>query len=390
MKIVVLSSTQSHLEPIRKMIPDDSPARQVVLVKDGAEQLLAIADQEHPDLFILDETCCGIDELATLEQLSLRYPRMAFILVCENTSHDFLISAMRIGVKDVLHPPLDSKALQEAVNRIEQRLKPAASGQHQRAKVIAFIACKGGSGATFLATNLGYILANKDDVKVALLDVNLQFGDAALFVSDQVPANTIADVAENIARLDASLLASSMVQVAPNFGLLAAPEDPEQAAGIRPEHIDTLLNLAIANYDYVILDVGRILNANSVKALDHADLIFPIVQETLPFIRDGKRLTHTLLTLGYPKEKIHLVVNRHQKGVDIQLEDVSSALGMPISNTIPNSYEAVSTSVNQGIPIFKIARHDPVTKALIEMADNLVQAGHAKKSGWLSHIFHPK
>jgi Flp pilus assembly protein, ATPase CpaE len=256
---------------------------------------------------------------------------------------------------------------------------------------MAFIACKGGSGATFLASNLVYILASGQTSKVALLDLNLQFGDASLFISDQIPANTLADVADNIARLDASFLASSMVPVLPNLGVLAAPEDPEHAIEIKPKHIEALLALAKTQYDYVILDIGRALNATTVMALDHTDMIFLVLQETLPFIRDAKRLLHALQALGYGKDKIHLLVNRYEKGGDIQLEDVERTLGMKVFRTIPNSFATVSASVNQGIPIMKIAQRDPVTKCLQEIAYNhgRIPLGPSN-DGWLSHLLHHK
>jgi len=201
----------------------------------------------------------------------------------------------------------------------------------------------------------------------------------------------VSDVSENIARLDASLLASSMVPVLPNYGLLAAPEDPGHASSVRPEHVEVIITMAKANYDYVILDIGRILSATSVQALDKADLIFPVLQETLPFIRDSKRLIRTLQTLGYSREKIRPIVNRHAKGGDIMLADVEAALGMKVFTTIPNSYETVSKSVNQGIAIFKLAKHDPVTKALTEMTQRLFSEGQQqKKSSWLPHLFSSK
>lgn len=387
MKIAILSSKQSQMESIRKILLDSSAARQVHLFNAGLDGLPEIVEHEHPDLVILNGVSTNAADLSMLERLLLAHPNMAVIELCDNTDPDFLINSMRVGVRDVLPLPLDATALLASVMRVEQRLKPGSHATQARGKVIAFIACKGGSGATFLATNLGYVLADKEDVKVALLDLNLQFGDAALFVSDQVPANSITDVTENISRVDASFFAANLVQVLPNYGLLAAPENPENAVGVKPEHIDVIMKVARANFDYVILDIGRMLNAVSVRALDQADLIFPVLQETLPFIRDSKRLVHTLLSLGYAKERIHLLLNRHEKGSDIKLKDVETALDMAVFKTIPNSYEAVSTSVNQGIPIYKVDKHDPVTKALLELSQQLVEKPQAKESGWLSRIF---
>ncbi|UUZ47575.1 AAA family ATPase [Massilia sp. B-10] len=130
--------------------------------------------------------------------------------------------------------------------------------------MLAFVSCKGGSGATFLATNLGYALASLENKKVCLLDLNLQFGDATLFVSEHKPVATLADVCKQIHRIDPSFLAASMVSVTPNFSVLAAPEDPSHSEDVKPEHVDTLLKLARRHYDFILLDIGRTLDAVSV------------------------------------------------------------------------------------------------------------------------------
>lgn len=374
------------MENILHIIQEGAHPHSVLLFEGGKEQLGPVADRELPDLMVMESADDGREAIAALESVSQRHPGMNFIMLCGQVSSESLIQAMRIGVRDVLPAPVSPQALMEAVGRVEQKLVRAEKPKH-KGKVLAFIACKGGSGATFLAANLGYVLAAEHGKRVALIDLNLQFGDASLFISDRVPATTLADVANEILRLDASFLASSLVHVLPNFGVLAAPENPSKAADVLPEHIEVLLRLAVAEYDYVILDVGRNLDAVSVKALDYADLIFPVLQETLPFIRDAKRLISTLQSLGYGSNKTHLIVNRYEKGGEIQLEDVERTLGMKVKVIFPNSYEAVSASVNQGVPILKMAKRDPVSKILLKLGHDLEQGEHAEKSGWLGHLF---
>lgn len=388
MKIVVLSARQTQQEALLNLLPGATLVATEFECDAAMAEFSRAADQYRPEVLIMDCHECKKSMLGTMEQVCMRYPEMAVILLCDNPVSDFIIDAMRSGVREVLSSPLDKQTLLSVISRAEQRLKQTPSVAHKRARIIAFIACKGGSGATFLATNAAYILAAETDSKVALLDLNMQFGDAALFVSDHPPANTLADLADNIGRLDAALLSSSMLEILPNYHLLPAPEDQGRAAGIRPEHVEVLLSLARAHYDYIFLDIGRLLNAATLKALDLADEVYPVLQETLPFIRDSKRLIHTLQALGYSVNKIRPLVNRHEKGGSIVLADVEAALGVKIFGTIPNSYEAVSSSVNQGIPILQIAKNDPVSKALIVLVQHLVGDVVEDKGGWLHRMFH--
>lgn len=387
MKIAAVSKNQQLLEELRRVLILEMGIFEVSITVGSILQAETVADQNRSDILIIEATCDNLAELARLEHISLHHPATAVILLCPVRSPEFLIEAMRVGVREVISLPLSKSTLVDAVARVQQRaavVKPI-----QKGNVLAFIGCKGGSGATFLATNLGYILAAAKGKKVALLDLNLQFGDASLFVSDNVPANTLADIAgSNASRLDAYFLASAMVQVLPNFGVLAAPEDPSRATEVKPEAIEVLLNLAKTHYDFVILDIGRSLNAITVKALDHADLIFTVIQQTLPFIRDANRELHSLQSLGYSKDKVRLIVNRCEEVGDIRLEDVERTLGVKVFKTIPNSYLAVSASVNQGVPMMQISAHDPVTRALQAIAQELVGEESVKRSGWLRNLLH--
>ena len=389
MKITIISHNKPLMEGIRRVLLEENPQRTFYLFEGSLDKVVNIINlisKEQPDVVVLDGSGVDAKDLTALEQVCMQYPNTGFIMLNEAVSQELLISALRIGVKDVLKLPLVNEELLSAVYRVESKSNYAASTK--QGKVIVFTSGKGGSGATFLACNLGYILAaTRSDIKVALLDLNLQFGDAALFLSDRIPPNTLADVASNISRLDGSLLSSSMIQILPNFGILAAPEDAERAVEVKPQHIDTLIKLARHQYDYVILDIGRTLNSASLKALDHADNIFLVLQQTLPFIRDSKRLIRILLSLGYPKAKINLLINRYEKASDIDVREVEATLEMQVYERIPNSYATVSASVNQGVPILKISKHDPVTKSLDDIAEKLTAIPGAKETGWISKLF---
>lgn len=382
MKIAVISPSAKSLETVGGYLREDAAGQPIVLVEGGMSKLRGIAEQQRPDLLIVEGMCREVEELGALEYVSLHFPQIMLVMLCSNHTPEFLINAMRAGVKEVLPAPVTRDGLRAAVARMAAKLgagaQPGPAG-----RVLGFIACKGGSGATFLATNLGYQLAAAGE-NVLLIDFNLQFGDAVLFMHDRKPAHNLADVARNAPRLDASLLSGSLVRVSPNFGILAAPEDPGQAMEVKPEHVDALLNLAVANYGFVIVDVGRILDAVSLRVLDRANRIFPVLQMTLPFLRDANRLLAVFRSLGYPPEKIGLLVNRYDKGGDLTLADVEESLGIADIRTIPNSYAAVAAAVNSGTPIAR-ARSNPVARAIDEFAQSLVP--HAEPAGgWLNRL----
>ena len=121
--------------------------------------------------------------------------------------------------------------------------------------------------------------------RVALIDLNLQFGDALMFVADHRCPSNVAEVAQEIHRLDAALLSAAMLEAAPGFFVLAAPDDPAHSTDVRREHIEAIIRLARQHFDVIVIDVARNLDAVSLQALDLADYIFPVVQLTLPFVR---------------------------------------------------------------------------------------------------------
>ena len=353
LRIAVISPEPMHMARLLALLP---ASMRSTAFHGALGSQVAHAMQHEPDLLLAD-VGDGLlpDALGPLQACA----GVPVVLLSTRYDTDFLLAAMRSGVREVLPLPPDGMLLGAAVERVAGMHRPVAASL---GKVLAFVSCKGGSGATFLAANLAYALAAQGS-RTVLLDFNLQFGDALLFLSDQAPVRTLCDLARARERLDAAFLFASMTEVGP-LSVLAGAEDPAQAADILPEHLESLLALARSRYDHVVVDVGRSLEARSLRALDHADLIYPVLQITLPFIRGGRRLLDVFSGLGYGADRIRLVVNRHEKRGDIGIAEVEQTLGMAVARTIPNHYAGAAASVNQGVPILKLARGSPISRAL--------------------------
>ncbi|MGZ8316393.1 MAG: AAA family ATPase [Telluria sp.] len=373
--LIITRDSELHAEIASQgtaRVPPVNLAASRASVREALDRLMP----DNPGVVIIDASDPDVQEGDLLERLAKHYHSSCFVLLTRDHHQDLLIRAMRAGVREVLQLPLVHRAFHEAMDRVAATVGVT---EMRDGKVLAFISCKGGSGATFISTNFGYALATLADKKVLLIDLHGQFGDAALYVSDQKPAMTLSDVCGQIARIDGAFLDSCLVHVTPGFGILAAADDPTHAIDLKPEHMDTILRVARQHYDYIVLDVARQIDAISLRALDNADAIYPVLQLALPDIRDGRRLLDIFRSLGYPVEQTRLVVNRYEKGGKLRLQDLQNALGADVMHTVPNDYISATDSVNQGVPVLELSRSSAVARSLADLVE-LVTARRAPES----------
>ena len=147
------------------------PPLNLAATRSGIRDALDRAAPDTPALVIIDASDFEPSEADQLERLAKHYPDASFMLLTREHQQDLLIRAMRAGVREVLQLPLIHRAFHEAMDRIA-----ASAGETsvRDGKVLAFISCKGGSGATFISTNFAYALATLADKKVLLIDLDSQ------------------------------------------------------------------------------------------------------------------------------------------------------------------------------------------------------------------------
>ena len=383
MKALVITKNNNIIEKLNALCTAITPPIVLASMRGSLLDAMQHLAVEVPHLVLLDTS--NINEIDMLERFSSQYPQIAFILLSEDQSPEILLHAMRAGVREVLALPLDSQAFNKAIERTKVKMNGVPN---RNCKVISVIACKGGSGATFIATNVGYVLAEQFQKKVLLIDMNPYFGDAALYVTETKPMVTLSGVCAQIERFDASFFQSSLIHVTNNYSVLAASEDPSHAVDIKPEHIDTILQMARRHFDFVILDIGRQIDSVTVRALDNSDAIYPVLQLVMPYMRDGRRLLEIFRSLGYRHNKTKLIVNRYEKGGKLSLSDMLKTLAADIALTIPNQYMPVTDSINQGVPIYKLAPSSSVTKSLLSFAKELVNEDTVTKDkGFFGKVF---
>lgn len=362
-------------------------ASSIRVMEGGLSQVTTLPAADGNTHVLLLDCSSGADvELAALERLQPLYPQLRTILIVEEETSDVLLRGLRAGVREVLKWPLDTTSLSTALERVAQFRGEVSS--NAPGKVVALTSCKGGSGVSFLAANLGYILAAEQQKNVLLIDLDLQFGDAPFMVTNNKPAATLTDVLQDIRRVDESYLRSSVLQVVPNFSVLAGPTDLGDAGRVRPADVEQLLRLVKPLYDIVLIDIGETFGNVANKAMNLADVIFNVTQPNVVHVRSSRRLLNLFSQLGYPEAKIKTLVNRAQGGSkDITTGDVEEALKCNVFASIPQQDAHMMASMNQGVPVSKLYPSSPITRALRELAQKLTDTESGVERGWFSRVF---
>jgi pilus assembly protein CpaE len=343
--------------------------------------LLAVLQKEQPDVVLLDFPMADEQALQQIEATVLKMPGIPVVLVSPDVSMEFMKRAMRAGVRDILPGPANLATVQRAVDYVQETKSITSRYGDGVGNMLAVVPVKGGAGATFLATNLAYALAALNQ-RVLLIDLNLYFGDAAMYITDRRAATSVVDLAKQAQRMDAALLESSVLQVQDKLHVLAAPSLPYELEEVAPDTLDAIFSLARCEYDFVILDAGRHLTPATVRALDRADKIYLVLQLSLPALQNTKRLMTVFQGLGYASDKLQVVVNRFEKNGPIRLEQVELSAKVPVRRTIPASDADVSASVNQGVPLLKLYPKDVVSRALQEWAKELSPVSVKTSKSW--------
>jgi pilus assembly protein CpaE len=383
LKVSAIFPTEQTLKELAESVKSMS-GLQLFAHAGKPDQLSDVLKQDRPDVVVMDfGSGNGEPEMLKIESALLSAPEVHAILVSPDRSVEFLTRAMRGGVRQVLPAPLSLSSLQQALQHVKGH-RLLAPQDRANGQVLAVIGSKGGAGATFLATNLAYALSRQGK-RVAVIDLNMYFGDAGIFLGDTVASSNVAELARQNQRLDAALLESSMSKISERLHILVSPESPETVTEVFPTAIERILELARARYDFVVVDLSPTLDAVAIKALDLANAVYLTLQLNLPFVRAARRMVDIFRELGYSNDKIHIVVNRYEKGGNVSLQDVEKATLLKVEHTVPNSHEPVMASINQGIPLLELAPRDPVAHALQEWAKTLAPGSgeaQAKPAGW--------
>ncbi len=356
----------------------------------STEELLPFLNGE-PVVMILGPSCVVDGALVVAEQVLRDHREIGGILVTEELTTNLLQQALRAGVKDVLAAPVDRSQLTEAIARVTPDLvgksaeplniddTPEDDGE--LAHVITVFSTKGGAGKSVIATNLGVLLAERSDKPVCLVDADLQFGDIAVMLK-LAPQHTIVDAVSSLDRLDASLLQNLLItHESSGLKILAAPLEPAFADQIGAAEMVQIIEVLKRFCSYVIVDTPAYFNDVVLGMIEVSDDVLLVAGMDIPNIKNVKIGLQTLRLLNTPMEKLHLVLNRANSKVKLDVTEVERTLQISADVLIPSDI-VVPQSVNRGVPLVQTAKRSGVSKAIEEMADLFAKEDAKTKRGW--------
>jgi pilus assembly protein CpaE len=357
--LVVLSTGLDNFKEIRRAV---SAEQRVKLLAGGndADQLYDEIVRLKPAAAIIALGPNAAQAVRFIERLNTECPNTTIISAAQDASPDMIIGSLRAGAREFLRIPISADELRTVLDRVADfSNKQMVEAPKKKGRMIAVFSSKGGCGTSFMATNL----AAATNAKTVVVDLNLQAGDLPLFLGLEAKYS-IADMVEKRNRLDETLINSLVTPHSANLSLLAAPREADSADEIEPQHVFEVLNKLREHYDYIVLDPQHTFDSITLAALDQSDEIVLILTLDIPAIRSTQRALEIFDRLGYPRNKVRIVVNRWSKQIDLDLRQVEKFLNEPVIGFVPSDYQTAVNSINLGTPLVQA---EPSSKIAVEI-----------------------
>jgi pilus assembly protein CpaE len=379
--------------------PDDS--RRSALAKAFLEQQVTITGElgSYPNLnhlIKLTESDCDVVvvdldgdadvALDLVENICSRNPTLTVMVYSSSQQAELLVRCMRAGARELLTEPLTAGVLIDAVVRASARRLELDRQKKVTGKVLVFRGAKGGSGATTIASNFAIALKKESGQDVALVDLNLELGDAAVLLGLK-PSYSVSDALKNSSRLDQDFVSTLLAEHDSGLWVLTAPDIYGELPDAPDGTMAKLLYILRERFAYVVVDAGPSLGSAGDVVFEMADLIFLVMQVDIPSLRNARRLiSHLGQQAGAPANglsRIELVLNRYDpRKLEIDEGQITKTLALPPKWKVPNDYAGVRRSIDAGVAL--ASGSSPVAEALHHMARAACgkQLENGKKRRW--------
>lgn len=353
-----------------------------------------VIEQTKPDIALIAIDSEPQRAIKLISETLQKLPTCAVLVTSSSTDGRLILESMRAGAKEFLTEPLRPEELSAALQRVKRHVQGAsAKSQLEGCRIYSVAGATGGVGTTSLAVNLACALAADEAHSVVLLDLDLALGDADVFL-DTIPEYTLADVAQNVERLDLTLLKKSLTKHSSGLHLLPRPMQLDDVRMITQDKLQRVIGLLKTSFTHIVIDISKGYTELDMLALQASDEVLMVTQLDLPCLRNVVRLLMTFDEDDRLRDRVKVVVNRvGQDSGQISLKKARDTIGRDVFWQVPNDYRVMVDVRNNGVPLLQHAPKAAITQSIGQLADALSGktrgeesdgGGESKSRRWLS------
>ncbi len=300
--------------------------------------------EEDPEVVFVGLDADPVAGIETIRHLSRRFGSCRIVAFSHSSEGSLILKAIRGGAQEFLTLPVDPGELAAALRNV------GTSREAAPCLTLAVAGATGGVGATNVAVNLAAVLAEDPRQSVVLVDLDLALGDVDVLL-DVLPGQTLAEVLENVDRLDIGLLRRSLSRVDSGLYVLPRPERVNDGVTLRAECLHRLMVQLKASFSRIVLDLSKSYSRLDGVALEHCDQAVLVTQLTLPSLRNVVRLQDAFQDIEGLDSRLQIVVNRCSFDSPVRLKKAEEIMEREIFWKLPNDYARIVDACNQGLPI---------------------------------------
>lgn len=321
----------------------------------AAEEVLVESD-DPVDVLVLSPEVKEPDALGLAEFVGRVAPMSAIVMVRDRSWNGLLPAAMRAGIRDVVDLTQGSEELREAVERaitwadnLRSLRGAMAEKPSSRGMIISVFSSKGGTGKTFLATNLATAIAELSGEETAVVDLDVDMGDVFSYFGTE-PQKQVMDLIALGEGADRETVFANATKLGDHlwgFGAVPDPAMQPPAGEAVGKYLRTLRN----NFAYVVVDASADYTDLALACFDLSDSICLVTGLDVVGVKHLSKALETLLTIGLPRDRFRIVLNRADSKVGLDSGDVERVMKIQVDTMIPSS-RLVPMSLNKGRPVY--------------------------------------
>jgi ATPases involved in chromosome partitioning len=366
-RLLIIEDVPQVAQYIRSLLNAQARVKVLDVLSDGGRAVATIREL-RPDVVVVDALLQGrIKGPKLVEQIheaDLGVPVIVLTVPQNPVEPD-----PSVGIHGVLAMPFSGFDL---MTRIAAARKEFESHQaFATTRVMSVFAPKGGVGKTTIAFNLAVALGQLEQ-RTVLIDGSLQFGDLRSLLKVPVDAPSILDLPTD--RVAESDLSDVLWRDPSGIDILLAPPRIEMAEMLTPRDVDKVLSLLRRVYQSIVIDMSSHLNDINLAFLDASDAIIEIVTYDSTTIHNTVAIADTFRSIGYPASKVRYLVNRADSAGGIESSELERALGRVPEHRVVSDGQLVVQSNNEGVPFVLASPDAPISKDLMRVAGELLNA----------------